>query len=128
MFTPAVQPPAAPAAKPVVVAGTLIIRATASLKAIPASQIIHAFPSAYLYDDGYRNSLGTEVTAKRSGDKATVDVSFSYIFTAQKEGEPVTVEVDFSTQKPPYPFAELTKTIPLPANGTTTVVTLPATL
>jgi hypothetical protein len=81
-----------------------------------------------LEDAAFQNSVGKEVTAVRSGDTATVSVTFSYIFSALKAAEPVTVSVVFSSQQAPFPFAEIEKTIPLPVDGAKTVVSLRATL
>jgi hypothetical protein len=85
---------------------------------------------AYLNDAKYNNQLNAgQVTVTRSGNTGTISVTFSYIFTALQASETVTVQVSFSTQQPPsFPFAQVSKTIPLPADGATTVVKLPAAL
>jgi hypothetical protein len=129
VFTPAAPRPAATTAAPIVRKGKLTIQVAVKLDAIPAGQQVLAYPSAYLYDTNYQNAVGSSGPMKRSGSNATVSFTFPYVFTAQAATDKITVSVQIVTQAPPYyPSTMLTKQVPLPANGASTVVVFPGAL
>ena len=135
VFTPAAQPPPAAAGKPVTVKGTLIIKATVSLDGIPKSQKVLAFPSAFLFDASNSMVSGVSEAGFKTIIKPDIILNvldaraINFDLPVGAASETVTVQVQFVTQQSPsFPSALFSKTIPLPADGATTVVTLPAAL
>ena len=116
-------------------AGTITIRTgviklesvVAVSASVPASATISATGSAYFYDSS-AGSHQASITAvvKRSGKTASVVLMLPYRWTVGTTSNPVTVTLSVSANSSDSPRTEVSAMIPLPANGATTQVILPA--
>jgi hypothetical protein len=110
--------------------GTFKVQSTVALSAnVPSSATVSATASAYFYDPvGGSHQAQISATVKRSGNKANVMLTLPYRWAVGQVTGTVTVALSVHADAVGSPFATISGTIPLPAEGATTQVVLPASL
>jgi hypothetical protein len=129
-FTPLPET-ADPAAAPITIRGKLVIKIAADIKsAVPKSFDVLAIGTASVTDAQFTGSAGKRFSLKRVGSKATGSVTLPYFMTVLSTTRQmrVLVTVFLSPGAGARPFIQLTQTITVPANNTTTVLNFPAAL
>jgi hypothetical protein len=120
----------ATAASSTIRTGTVKVESTITLSAnVPAMATLSATGAASLYDPAagtYEASV--TATVKRSGKKATVVLMLPYRWTVVGKSDVVTVSLSIRANSAGSPSTEVSALIPLPANGATAQVVLPASL
>jgi hypothetical protein len=95
---------------------------------IPKNATITAYASASVYSNGSR-SVSSSVVLKRTGNRATYSIVLPYDWTiASASGLSLDVGLSVTADTSESPYASITEPIPMPANGKTTIVRLPASL
>jgi hypothetical protein len=95
---------------------------------LPKNATITGSVSATIYSNGSR-SVSSSVVLKRTGNQATYSVMLPYDWTvASATGLSLDVGLTVTADTPDSPYATITQPIPMPANGKTTIVRLPASL
>jgi len=95
---------------------------------IPKNATITASVSATIYSNGSR-SVSSSFVLKRTGNQATYSVVLPYDWTiASASALSLDVGLSVTADTPDSPYASIIEPIPMPANGKTTIVRLPASL
>jgi hypothetical protein len=120
--------PASPKA-PKLVSGTIVIQFTAQLEAsIPQDAILEADGSLAVSDTTFSYSIAAVTTAKRSGHTAKATIRMPYKLAVASPADSLTIRSLITARADPTHFQDMTRTIPLPADGATTTITFDAHL
>jgi hypothetical protein len=112
-----------------VVSGVLVIQFTAQLEAsIPQDALLEADGSVALSDATYSYSIAAVATAKRSGHTAKATIRMPYKFAVASTADSLTIRSLITARADPTHFQDMTRSIPLPADGATTTITFDAHL
>jgi hypothetical protein len=117
------------AATPTTVTGTIQVVGTITIgNSIPANATFFARAGAGAASN---NVSGSTAQVTRSGATATVTFAMPYVWTISNPNDLVSVFFNVSASWPggtAFPFASASIDIPLPPNGSTRVVKLPAAI
>lgn len=109
--------------------GTIEVVATIDVSSdMPANMPLSVTTGTYYDVAGASANGSVTVTAKHSGNKATVTLELPYRITAPSRPTLFGVTLSVSAESAEHPYASASAQIPVPANGATTIVKLPAAI
>lgn len=109
--------------------GTIEVRGTVDiLTGVPADAIITAEASAVAAGTTKTQQISASVTLKRSGNKAAATLSLPYTWALPNGAVTVTVSFRVNADSQARPSSFTSVEIPLPADGATTTVAIPASI